>query len=1058
MAEIIVARMREVIPEGTRSWAGLFKIYDTDGSGLLSPKELSLLIRGDLAVTERDLSRESLKSLWAALDYDKSGHASVLEWRKFLERCGVDACDDDVLHGGGDTSIFGAGSLDPNAPVPRMNKQFERLREQSMMKRGHNTGLAQPVVPAGPGGRFRAPITERPGYGNDKLNVFDVSGVKKGEKADPRLLARVAHLLLRRMTSFPDPASRTWGKLFWRYDRDGSGLMDAFELTHMLRKDLGIGKTEITDHDLQVIWVFIENLGAGRSRDEGRISAAEFASFMRVCNKHAAVLSTRKLATVCNALNESGKFDLGGWGPLFLKFDDDGSGFLAVDEFRTMIRSGLGVSKDTLDDDELLSAWHAADSDNSGCISAAELAQFLGDCGCEVPAVVHRLDHNGNPIDEGEMPVRMNKAFQRRREAVKKKWTDRPEQSEARGPDHRFRAGEGDKGKSKKAPTIPRMNKQFERRLVSGRIEKQRVVDHGLNGSEPETGAGKRFGGNNKLARPELASGSAEWEPASIELLSRLYTHLDKHTRSIPDAAARSWFMMFASYDLDDSGLLDFYEFSQIVRGSLRLKESEVSPRELQQLWNEVDTDGAGEISAPEFAAFMRLCERTCKVHTCGKVVLKIKAAARKAGTTLDWAALFQKHDTRGASLLERTQFDKMMRESVGIPKDEVNDGELKALFNGIDADGTGHVSANELGIFMRHITHSAREAGVTVPGLEDADFEDEDEGSVSGAKAGSIVRLNKTFEHRIIAAKKRQAKRVDHGLLVIDQDVQLNGTRFGEGQNIKYKSPFASKNRNDKIEEFDETKEEVGEADPQLLSKMSHQMNRALSKYPDKAQRSWMRLFTNVDSDKSGLIDFGEFNVMVRRLLKLGKKTLSDKELRSVWLIANNAANDRDGKRVVGRLSASEFAAFMRMCEKSAKVSITGKIATHLMQALSKLSPDERTWYAVFALHDRNGTTMLSRPELGNLVRETLKLGVDVVSNQEIAALWSAIDVDSSGMISAGEFNAFISRCEALTSGAKGKKGSTHSRVSVMYLNREQLKLTKMKADLMRKGKAVEL
>ena len=67
----------------------------------------------------------------------------------------------------------------------------------------------------------------------------------------------------------------SWFKLFKRYDRDSSGAVDFGELEHVLRKEVGIRKTEIGDDELRMLWATLDQDGSGT------VTIKEFAGFMR---------------------------------------------------------------------------------------------------------------------------------------------------------------------------------------------------------------------------------------------------------------------------------------------------------------------------------------------------------------------------------------------------------------------------------------------------------------------------------------------------------------------------------------------------------------------------------------------------------------------------------------------------------------------------------------------------------------------------------------------------------------------------------------------------------
>ena len=86
------------------------------------------------------------------------------------------------------------------------------------------------------------------------------------------------------LETFPDPAQRSAGKLWFQYDNDGSGFMDWGEFRMMCRNrytqrppGLQANKTELPDVQLKALW-------ARADHDRGgQINLQEFMAFLRFC-------------------------------------------------------------------------------------------------------------------------------------------------------------------------------------------------------------------------------------------------------------------------------------------------------------------------------------------------------------------------------------------------------------------------------------------------------------------------------------------------------------------------------------------------------------------------------------------------------------------------------------------------------------------------------------------------------------------------------------------------------------------------------------------------------
>ena len=137
--------------------------------------------------------------------------------------------------------------------------------------------------------------------------------------------------------------------------------------------------------------------------------------------------------------------------------------------------------------------------------------------------------------------------------------------------------------------------------------------------------------------------------------------------------------MMFKMMDLDGNGSLDPVEFAS------RLSDLGLGDLEIQQLFIQMDADNDGKISAEEFNAGF----------------VKYKQLEHKSQTTL--AAL---PSLAASGQRKAEQYMEMKYESEMELEDELEaimaagdtnakqDAEVKAAFDGVDADGSGTVSA----------------------------------------------------------------------------------------------------------------------------------------------------------------------------------------------------------------------------------------------------------------------------------------------------------------------------------------------------------------------------
>ena len=137
------------------------------------------------------------------------------------------------------------------------------------------------------------------------------------------------------------------------------------------------------------------------------------------------------------------------------------------------------------------------------------------------------------------------------------------------------------------------------------------------------------------------------------------------------------WSKLFARYDTDGSGELDFGEFAKAVRADCGINEAVVSDEDLKTMFDAVDGDGSGEMDVDEFREFM-----------------ESNALAQDMAFEIFYEAMFQLAElwvvTEDAA--QYTSFFEQLR---GRIADYVvdTDGEKKQLLRGIrtQVDEKGH-------------------------------------------------------------------------------------------------------------------------------------------------------------------------------------------------------------------------------------------------------------------------------------------------------------------------------------------------------------------------------
>ena len=112
------------------SWVDLYNFFDDDGSGFLTFDELCRVVRTRCKKKANDISDESLRALWCALDADDSNAVQRDEMAKFLRR-GEQKRATPMKRGGQGTSLKGSNELSSmnaaiaSTPTSEMRAELE---------------------------------------------------------------------------------------------------------------------------------------------------------------------------------------------------------------------------------------------------------------------------------------------------------------------------------------------------------------------------------------------------------------------------------------------------------------------------------------------------------------------------------------------------------------------------------------------------------------------------------------------------------------------------------------------------------------------------------------------------------------------------------------------------------------------------------------------------------------------------------------------------------------------------------------------------------------------
>ena len=216
---------------------------------------------------------------------------------------------------------------------------------------------------------------------------------------------------------------------------------------------------------------------------------------------------------------------------------------------------------------------------------------------------------------------------------------------------------------------------------------------------------------------------------------SRVSIWLEEVKVSLRDATRTivyklSWASIFEMADVDGSGELDVKEFREAARNVMNIPASTVSDRELGLLFDAAETGGDGQVSGPEFAAFISQAPHTVQMmkgmsrqmqNALRSVIKMVQQASNAVAMETGWTKLFETYDRDGQGSLDLQEFTAILREDCKIDEKVIPDEHLAQLLKEVDTDGTGDIDAHE---FQKFLSSEPLAAGMSFECFGEAIFQ----------------------------------------------------------------------------------------------------------------------------------------------------------------------------------------------------------------------------------------------------------------------------------------------------------------------------------------------
>ena len=119
----------------------------------------------------------------------------------------------------------------------------------------------------------------------------------------------------------------------------------------------------------------------------------------------------------------------------------------------------------------------------------------------------------------------------------------------------------------------------------------------------------------------------------------------------------------------------------------------------------------------------------------------------------------------------------------------------------------------------------------------------------------------------------------------------------------------------------------------------------------------------------------------------------------------AEGAAARADMDEKVGRADNKRFEGITK-AEPDAVLDLSKMLNAEMA---ASTQPHLQDWFKMFAKIDDDGSGRIQFPEIEGMVRKMLGLPKAAISDEQLAAVWLALDDDGSGVITAKEFGPFM-------------------------------------------------
>ena len=331
-------RLRDASVEmGIKEWDEVFKLYDSDGNGVLTFDEFLRIFRVDLRLSEKEMKEEEAKFIFRYIDTDGSGGISADEFMRFL-------------HSG------------------RQERSFPRAEKEEETGGGRR----------GAGEEFDAHLDfERREENKKQSFIAEMTDVVKQKF---------------RSYSYGNTSGQDFEMLFKQVDKGADGVITEKEFRMAVRKLLKVGLLMMSDKDLLRVFnsiatevngnlgldksTFINFIKDGNPSGDGEDRGGGAQAWVHRDEEAIARENLKRIRAKINmnAMKFGGEKDIK---RVFNSMDCDGGGTISLNELCDGLRNVLRISEREIGRSDCVQLFRKLDVNSDGVLSLDEFVSFL---------------------------------------------------------------------------------------------------------------------------------------------------------------------------------------------------------------------------------------------------------------------------------------------------------------------------------------------------------------------------------------------------------------------------------------------------------------------------------------------------------------------------------------------------------------------------------------------------------------------------------------------------------------------------------------------------------